>query len=189
MDKIVEVDVDGVLLDIYSPVEQYLSKRGIPFSFESNVITWGMTECGGLEKDLKKLLIDPKLRSESTFYPNAVQFVKDIATIAKDRNWRLVFNSHEFRKDTAKIKAKIIEDLISDNNLVADYVVSCGVHKEMLNSHICIDDSIPNIEASKAKHRIIFGMFHNTPMYNKIPKGAERIEGYNNILERVRQIE
>lgn len=189
--KILELDVDGVLLDVYTPVELYLSLNGQNFSFAENIKTWGMSECGPVvSKELKKLIVDPELRGQATFYNGAIDFLYEIYKYSKQKNMQLVLNSHEFRRDTAKVKQHIIENMLSTSGLSdIKYNISSGLNKEMLNSYICIDDSIPNIETSKAKYRILYGMFHNTPTYNIIPKGSERIEGYDNILRRVSEIE
>lgn len=187
MRKIIECDVDGVLLDIYTPIEVALEKRGTPFSFEREVRTWGMTECGGRAKELKALLSDPELRSQSHFYIGAIDFLRNLNLICNNRGWVLALNSHEWRIDTANVKAQILDNLRLTYPYLSNVCIniSKGTKKEMLNSYIVIDDAIPNIEQSVATHRILYGMFHNTPMYNKIPKGAERIEGYESILQRV----
>lgn len=191
MNGIVEIDVDGVLLDIYTPIELYLYVNGRSFSFSEKVKTWGMSECGYMySKELKKLLVDPELRSQAQFYDGALDFVYEMDKYAKRRGMQVVLNSHEYRMDTAKVKQRILEGMISKCGFYDILInISKGFSKEMLDSYICIDDAIPNIERSTAKYRILYGMFHNVPDYNRIPKGSERIVGYKNILRRVNEIE
>lgn len=176
--NIIELDVDGVLLDVYTPVEKYLASQGLYFSFKDSVRTWGMRETGILRPMLLKLLTDAEIRKNADWYDGAVNFVEYIARFCKRHNYKLVLNTHESNYAAAKVKLDKLEGLKSEVIEDFDINVQCGPCKEMLNSYICIDDSLDNICRSTAKHPILFNSFHNTELYNGPRKGFKRVDTY-----------
>lgn len=176
--NIIELDVDGVLLDVYTPVEKYLASQGLHFSFKDSVRTWGMKETGNLRPMLLKLLTDAEIRKNADWYDGAVAFVDYLAKLCKRHNYKLVLNTHEFNYEAAKVKVDKLEELKSAVSDDFDINVQCGPCKEMLNSYICIDDSLENICRSTAKYPLLFDSFHNTELYNGPRKGIKRVSTY-----------
>ena len=180
--NIIELDVDGVLLDVYTPVEKYLASQGLYFSFKDSVRTWGMRETGILRPMLLKLLTDAEIRKNADWYDGAVNFVEYIARFCKRHNYKLVLNTHESNYAAAKVKLDKLEGLKKEVTEDFDINVQCSPCKEMLNSYICIDDSLDNICRSTAKCPILFNSFHNTEMYNGPRKGFKRVDTYAGVM-------
>lgn len=176
--NIIELDVDGVLLDVYTPVEKYLASQGLYFSFKNSVRTWGMRETGNLRPVLLKLLTDAEIRKNADWYDGAVKFVDYMSKFCKRHDYKLVLNTHEFNYSAAQIKANKLEELKSAVSEDFDINIQCGPCKEMLNSYICIDDSLENICRSTAEYPLLFNSFHNTELYNGPRKGIKRVSTY-----------
>ena len=182
---IVEIDVDGVLLDIYTPVENYLRQQGLQFSFVERVKTWSMKETGNLRPVLIKLLTDADIRKSANWYPGADIFVKELSDKCREMGYKLVLNTHEFNIPCANVKVEKLKELSEITGVEFVQNVQCGYRKEMLDSLICVDDSLENICRSPAKNPLLYNSFHNTELYNGRRKGFKRVYTYNEILQEV----
>lgn len=186
--KIFECDVDGVLLDIYTPVDKYMQRQDSSFSCKDRIHTWSMRELGVHRKPVLDLLLSEQVRNDSDFYPNVDNFILGLCTLAKVNGGLLVFNSHEMLQSSAKVKYKKLKaklESLGISNDIYTINISCGVKKEMLKSFVVIDDALPNIEQSSAQNKILFGLFHNDPCYNRIPEDCVRLCDYADILRHI----
>lgn len=188
MCKIIECDVDGVLLDIYTPVEEYLNspKVNYKFSFENEVKTWGMTELGAKRYFVLEHLTNSVLRGRAKFYDGAVEFIRGICDKAKEKGYEVVLNTVESNSACAYEKNKLLVDFRAKvGRSFTINVQSYKRNKEMLCSDIVIEDSIPNIERSNARVKILKNMFHNRTNYNIIKTDYIRCNDYTDIYNTV----
>lgn len=178
--NVIECDVDGVLLDIYSPVEQELMNRGMNFKFDHDVHTWDMKETGELRPELLRLLTSPEMRVKACWYSWAGDLAQSLYYLAQNKGWKLVFNSHEVSPDTAGIKSKLLKEFKDCYNLKdAEIIVQCGKSKEMQsNAVICVEDCLPNIIRSQAPIKFLIAHTHNSPKTNAIPSNIIRVTPY-----------
>ena len=189
MNRIVECDVDGVLLDIYTPVEEALKRQGIEFSFKDSVKTWGMKEIGPLRNTIIPMLLDAELRSQAQWMTGAKDFVKQLSDLCEQLGYTLVLNTHERYYATAKVKLSLLQELAAETEVNFEINVQCGYVKEMLKSYICIDDSLDNIVRSKSKNPLLFNSFHNTELYNGYRCNIHRVDGYSGVLRAITDIQ
>lgn len=185
---IVEVDVDGVLLDVYTPVENYLKQQGLNFSFEKSVKTWSMKETGNLRPMLLKLLTDADTRKYAMWYKGAVEFVSALADECKKQGYKLVLNTHEFNIPCANVKVEKLNELRELTGADFETNIQCGYKKEMLDSLVCVDDSLENICRSPSKNPLLFNTFHNTELYNGVRKGFKRVYSYHDVIQDLKGI-
>lgn len=186
--NIVEVDVDGVLLDVYTPVEEHLRRQGLRFSFAESVKTWSMKETGNLRPMLLKLLTDADTRKYANWYSGADIFVKALSDKCNELGYKLVLNTHEFNIPCANVKAAKLKELkeLTGAKFVSN--VQCGYSKEMLDSIICVDDSLENICRSPSKDPLLFNSFHNTELYNGPRKGFKRVYTYFEVMKELGRV-
>ena len=187
--KIVEIDVDCVLLDVYTPVENYLRERGINFKFADSVRTFGMKETGQLRSTLLHLLTDADMRRQAEWYNGAKSFVRFLSEYCKYHNYALVLNTHERNYAAAQVKLQKLEELQMETGACFESNVQCGGRKEMLHSFICVDDCLDNICRSPAEHPLLFNMCHNTELYNGYRKGIVRVNGYDGVITAMQAID
>ena len=186
--NIVEIDVDGVLLDVYTPVEEHLRQQGLRFSFEKSVKTWSMKETGNLRPVLLKLLTDADTRKYATWYPGAVEFISVLADKCREQGYKLVLNTHEFNMPCANVKVEKLKELRALTGARFETNIQCSYNKEMLDSLICVDDSLENICRSPSKNPLLFNSFHNTELYNGPRKGFKRVYTYYEIMQELNKV-
>lgn len=162
--RIFECDVDGVIFDIWSPVEKILAERGVDFSFDRDVKTYQMYELGNLRDEVLRLLLDADVRHRASFFAGADAFVRYLSYYCRSNDFALVFNTHEHNREAAIEKQNRLISFFKESGLTErDYMyqISMADNKEMLKSVIVIDDCVANLERSDAVCRIIFDRFHN----------------------------
>lgn len=162
LSKLIEIDVDGVLLDPYTPAEHYLMRNGIRVDF-NKCSTYGLYELGVQRRSAIKALISSEVRRNSRPYPGAEQFLRQLAAIASEYYWQIVLHTSEFEEACIPVKAKLLRDLTKQ--LPAQAPVSGNIvlgEKPMFaNAFICIEDSVENLERSPAPVKICRSQFHN----------------------------
>lgn len=186
MKKILECDVDGVLLDIYTPAEIYFNNiTDGNFKFANEVKTWGMTELGNRRGIALESLTNSEVRKGAKFYNGAVEFVRGLCTVTNDRGYEVVLNTVESNSQCAYVKNKILTNFMNEVGRHFTINIQVGRQKEMLISDIVIEDSIPNIERSTARIKLLKDMFHNTSRYNLIKTNYVRCNNYRDIFDMV----
>lgn len=189
---IVECDVDGVLLNIYKPIEDYLEYKGKPelrgFKFEDRVRSWGMQELGNLRKDIFELIKRPDLRAKAVWYYGAEDFLYNLYSICMEHNAVLVLNSHESSVDAGRVKLDLLVNLASRLGIlpIINVQVSRG-SKEMLKSYICIDDCVNNLLRSPASYKFVVSACHNRDLRN-MEHNWGYYTNYNSMLMSVNSI-
>lgn len=188
----IALDVDGVLMDCYPPINKALIQRfDLPtdYKMEKVIKTWNFLE---YQEDMRKFVMecfgDPDIVENYIFKPGVVKFVKELHDIAREKGGRLVFNTHCFNQAVGDVRKKQLDYLCSQANIVADYNISVGDKKINCASTIIIDDCLANLENSDAQLKILFGMFHNK--YYRLPnKNAyKRSHNYNEIIQLVKAV-
>lgn len=191
--RLIECDVDGVLLDIWTPVEAYYRERGVHFSFEEEVKSFGMMELGNRRREVLNLLCDSEIRKRCTFYSGSDIFIAMLLGIAVQRRYSVVLNTHERDMAVAEVKRSLLVDfegrvgrlLGRDVTGVLSSNISIGGTKEMLNSYVVIDDAVPNLNRSKADYKLLFDRFHNR---YEVVNGMQRVRSYEDVLKWVERV-
>lgn len=161
MCKILECDVDGVLFDIWTPVENRLQYENIDFKFDRDVCTYSMRETGERRKRLLELLLSADIRKEADFFQGADDFVSSLYEFCKKNDMRLLLNTHELYTDAAVVKGSRIAGLVRRTGIACDVNITVGGVKRMPSSFVVIDDCMDNLLLSPAICRILFDRFHN----------------------------
>ena len=176
--NIIELDVDGVLLDIYTPVEKYLSLCGIDFRFERDASSYSLDELGDLRNPVKKALTDADMRCRALFYDGAVDFLTALCQFADDNGLTVLLHTSEYNAASAAEKKKKLDYLQSKTHISFDYIIEKGDKIMLPNTLICIDDSVDNLKRSNAPIKILYAQFHN----KEYPDDMIRVESYENLL-------
>ena len=191
--RLIECDVDGVLLDIWTPVEVYYREKGVHFSFEEEVKSFGMMELGNRRREVLNLLCDSEIRKRCIFYNGADSFIAMLVGIVRQRGYSVVLNTHERDKDVAEVKRNLLVAFEKRVGMLVGYDVSgvlgcnigIGGTKEMLNSYVVIDDAIPNLKRSTADYKLLFDRFHNR---YEVAEGMQRVYNYADVLQWVERV-
>lgn len=160
--KLIEVDVDGVLLDPYTPAEKWLSAKGYDITFEK-CTSYSLKELGELSKPAKTALIHPVVRSNSKPYQGAAKFLRQLAAMANEFYWDVVLHSSEFVIECVPIKNRLIDELIEGTPIHKH--IELGPKHMLKDSFICVEDCLDNLHSSDAPIKICRKQFHNTAGY------------------------
>lgn len=200
--KILECDVDGVLLNIWEPVEKVLQQRhrNCDFTFEKYVTTFDMSELGVAKTEVLDLLLSAEIRSKAPFFQGAETFVKELCQLCEKNDMVLVFNTQEKTKQSGEVKRAKMQEFLERVSTLYPYKeesvyinVQVGGRKEMLNSFIVIDDAIPNLLLSEAKNKLLFDRFHNKEKYNapllmQSRTPIIRVKNYKDVVQQIKVV-
>lgn len=156
--RLIEIDVDGVLLDPYPSAERYLAQQGYDVRF-NQCSTYGLHELGKLREPTLKALTSPVVRKNSRLYPGADKFIKQLSVAASEFYWDVCLHTSEYNAECIPIKKKIIENIVSDMPVRA--VIEVGDKHMFGNAFICIEDCADNLLRSPAPIKICRAQFHN----------------------------
>lgn len=157
--NIIEIDADGVLLDVYTPAEEYLKNLGYDFCFERDITSYSMSELGEKREIVLKALTEPECRKAAFPYFGAQQFLKELSDFAKFRPVDIVIHTSEYNRYCVPIKKQILRQLIGPLPIKID--VCLGDKKMYPNSVLVIEDCLDNLDRSDAPYKICFAHSHN----------------------------
>lgn len=177
MQKVISCDVDGVLLDIYTPIEQWINSFGYDLDFERDCTTWGMESLGKLRPLVFSAFANSEIRGKAEWYPYAESLLLALCDFASKQGFQLVLNTHESSLSCADIKFNKCKELISRlgvSNIAVN--IQTGGHKlPCKNERICIEDSLPNLIDSPAYLKFLIPHRHNSPKTNVMPVNILRL--------------
>lgn len=178
MQRVIDCDVDGVLLDIYTPIEKMLSESGYDIKFERDCTTWGMQSLGEVRPLVLTAFTDPNIRAKAEWYPYAESMLMALSRFASQQGFRVILNTHETNPACADIKYTKCKSIISKLGVhnVGINVQVGGKKAQLEDSKICIEDSLPNLIASPAYLKFLVPHKHNSPKTNTMPVDIIRIE-------------
>lgn len=169
--KIVELDVDGVIGDLYSPIEKII-RTEFPdknFRFEKDVKSFGMK---GVDPKIKKrifeLFKDPEIIKNEPLYSGCKTFLKKLYAISKKNNFDIVIHTHMLDKYVAEARKTWLESLITSLRLDGvKVVIDCGKEKNMFKgTYYVVEDCIENLKKSDAQIKILLDRPHNNEKTN-----------------------
>lgn len=178
MQRVIDCDVDGVLLDIYTPVEKMLNESGYDIKFERDCTTWSMQSLGELRPLVLTAFTDPNIRVKAEWYSYAESMLMALSKFASQQGFQVILNTHEINPDCANIKYTKCKNIISKLGVrnIGINVQTGGKKVQLENSQICIEDSLPNLIASPAYLKFLIPHRHNSPKTNTMPVDIIRIE-------------
>jgi 5'(3')-deoxyribonucleotidase len=192
---ILEVDVDGVLGDLYTPIEKVINKEypEANFSFQKDVHSFGMKDLNPqIRARIFELFKDPQIIINEPLYYGAKSFLKQLYKISEKKGCQLVIHTHMMSPQVAIVRKLWLEALIKELNIKkTQIVIDCGDSKTMLhNRNVVVEDCIENLCKSTASVKILRTMPHNNEKTNKeLLKDLKyhRCNSYRKILKTIEE--
>jgi 5'(3')-deoxyribonucleotidase len=158
--KVIEVDMDGVCVDIYSYIEEKVKSEGYKdFTFD-NIKTYNMVNSGiGCPRVvIQKYFFDEKVFEECTISEQAIEFFKWVNTL---EDTVLVIHSHATKSEILDAKREIVKVLDEEGIIYKLQLDSTPMKRMLKDSYIVIEDSLDNLYSSTADIKILFKQHHN----------------------------
>jgi len=153
---LVEIDMDGVTLDIYGPLESAVRVKFPDFSM-SQVKTWAMNELEEeVRNEIMRLFFDRDFMGSLQMYAEAEEAMR----LMKQSGHTLMINTSVCGNGNMNVRLRQL-DVIAEHT---DFVqVSSFPSKPMLqNADVTIDDHIGNMHKSKTPVKILITQNHNS---------------------------
>lgn len=188
---VVEIDIDGTLADIYTPIENKIKESYNDFSFD-NIKDYTMKNSGvGCPRViLYKWLNNPEIYKLTQPYKGAIELLQFF-----DKNKvKIVLNSKCENDKLAESKTEWIKLLLEKAGCTADIVLddSIGSKKMHKEAYITIEDSLGNLKRSYADIKFIVDRHHNKEENNKEYSNlfyeCTRVNNLSEIVEVLRDI-
>lgn len=163
---IIEVDVDGVVLNIHQHLNNYVRDLYPDFDGDKHIESWGMEELNKLHKDLRgrclSLFNSPEFMTTIPFFDNAIDSLKVLDSFQQQySNVLVVLNTHCFNSDIVMSRYKQLSKILRDENIGIPLFCNSGTEKKMLNSSCCIEDCYLNLKRSNALYKFLVARGHN----------------------------
>ena len=156
-----EIDLHGVIADLYSYIEEQIINEGYKdFSFQ-NVKNYEVMNSG---IGCPKVIIDKYINSVDSFlnckpYEGALEFID---WVKSKPDVDVVIHSFAVNTFIGDAITEWCKQYIPDCELILDI----GIAKKMLSSDVCIEDSLENLSRSVAAIKYIRRQHHNREEYN-----------------------
>ena len=184
---VVALDVDGVLMECFPPINRrIIDNFDVPdtFRIQNIVRSWNMME---LPEEIRLYALacmgEADIVEQYTFKKGSRKFVKELFNATIAAGGEFVFNTHCFNQAVGDVRQRQLEDLSAELGITPKYNISVGPKKINIPSDVIIDDCMGNLDASDAKTKVLFSMFHNK---NLDEGSAFRSRDYNEILAHVK---
>lgn len=169
MDKrlICEVDIDGTIADIFTPIESLIKREGYEdFSFNKVVRYDGRVEGVGCPRAvMNKWYEVADVYSMVEPYSGAIEFIDwllrmKVLVIANTK----CYNTSV--RDAKSIWISEINKKLQYGEI--EYIADCSLGDKILlnNADIILEDALDNVRRSNAPTKFIIGRHHNKPEYN-----------------------
>lgn len=161
---VIELDVDGVLLDTYSGLTDKLKDFYPDFNAERDIHSWSMLELNNLKQGLRsevfKLFSDVDYMSSLPFYSDALESLKKLSDYCITHNAKIMLNTLMFTQEIADKRISFFEDVFRTNGIKAEITAPVN-EKSQLNAYIIVEDNVDNLSKSSAEHKILIRHGHN----------------------------
>lgn len=194
---IVEFDLDGVLLDIYTAMESlYYRHTGKTICFESDVSNWGMSDLEpSVRSDIFKLFGNPVLFSSVTAYQDAYLFLHNVLKLI--HNGTIVLHTYvpndacsEARRRSPAVN-RLIGTICSAGARCILCIDTDGSKQGLkgLTPLVALDDNASYLSDScKVRHcgvKFLYSQFHNKHVQNPM---LHRVNGYTEAYQAMRDV-
>lgn len=193
--KIIDLDCDGVLLDIIRDTfTKIREEKESDFDFYEYLDTWEMSKLQNERPDLyeyvKSLWDDPEFIGNINFIPHAPALIKTLI----QQGHQLVIHTHvpgkeETREARRQFFNEVWKEVVTDNDLRGQPLPKLQIdhtpEKQTLHADVCIEDNYMNLKKSDAKVKVLIQYPYNKDVtIQDFTKSGER--GY--IFKSVREL-
>lgn len=161
-----ELDVDGVLVNMDGSYKPYIEHIIPNFSEEEHILNWGIPEIKESHPEAYDIIFglysNPKFIRHLPLYDGIEEDLKLLYNLMQLTNGRLVIHTHIFNDVCAIERRLYLETLRLKLNIDYDIEISVGDKKQTrTTSYIVIEDNIKNISLSNAPIKILMRRGHN----------------------------
>jgi 5'(3')-deoxyribonucleotidase len=167
-DKIIEIDADGVLINMDGSYTEHVIDIIPDFSEEKYVTDWGFPLLKKEYPEARERIFDlyknPDFIKSLPRYENVVEGLKKLSFLLNflDDDYKILIHTHMRGKEVAKARREWLYQLKEDAEVDFDIKISSGIKKDVSISKFCsIEDNIDNLKRSKAKYKILMQRCHN----------------------------
>lgn len=161
---VIEIDVDGVILDTYTGLTDKVKHFYDGFDAERDIHSWSMVELDDLKQGLRaevfKLFGDVDYMSSLPFYSCALDALKRLSDYCITHDAKIMLNTLMFTQEIANKRVNFFEDIFRTHGIKAEITAPVN-KKSQLNAYIIIEDNVDNISNSSAEHKILIRHGHN----------------------------
>lgn len=160
-DFLIEIDLDGVIADIYSPVERLIKGEGYHnFTFD-NVKTYEAKEpnIGCPRVEMNKWFNRPEIYNIIEPYKG----VEELISWLLRNKVKVVINTKSTIEveEGKRVWIEALKHRIKDGKIHYIIETSAGLKKMLKNSRVLIEDSLENIRRSPAETKFLISRHHN----------------------------
>lgn len=164
--RVVEVDADGVILNIHQHLNAYVADLMSDFDGDEHIESWGMQELNNYHPDLKGRCL--KLFSDEGFMTSIKPFDKGVMSLRYldylQRYYShllIVVNTHCYKSDLSAKREVWLSECFKEWGVGIPIITCSGPEKTMLDSTYVIDDNADNLKNSTADYKFLVKRGHN----------------------------
>ena len=168
MDKIIEIDADGVLIDMDGSYAPYVEHIVPDYTEEKYVTDWGLPLLKEKYPKAHEIIFDlyknPKFISDLPRYKGVVSSLKALSFFIKflNEDYKMLIHTHMRGDECAKARREWLEKLKEESKADFQIKISKGMSKEKSQTKFClIEDNVSHLKRSKAKIKILIRRNHN----------------------------
>lgn len=164
--SIIEVDADGVILDIHRHLDNYVKDLYPDFNGDKDISSWGMHELDLLHKDLRSRCLELfnciDFMTSIPYLDGAVDAMRKLDSLQRERRDVIVIvNSHCYSDNLSDVRQVWLNKKLKTTGINVIVKTCSGSEKEMLNSQYCIEDNVDNLKKSNASYKFLVARGHN----------------------------
>ncbi|MNL91106.1 5' nucleotidase, deoxy (Pyrimidine), cytosolic type C protein (NT5C) [compost metagenome] len=162
--NIIELDVDGVVLDIHNYIGSYVGHLVPNFIGDEQISSWGMSELTAIHPELRgtifKLFKDPRFMGSIPLFRDTIPSLRALYDLCSIKGLSICFNTN-VDSQCVGVRNNTLDSIIKVTCMEANKVIQCNKDKVMLNSLVCVEDNAENLRKSSAPIKFLIRRGHN----------------------------